>query len=500
MVDPSPQQAPTAPAAVQDAAEKTGVAQQDADGPKPTSGSPAAGSAPAGNETAAAKPENRPAAPKTVDLSEKAAAAAKGDKKPPQAAKTADTPDKNPAAKNDKKTPQSAKTADSSDSDPANKGKNGTAKNGTEQATSGEPPAVTAAPQTVSVLPSPGSTELLRHARWQRVRRLIIRATLLVLVPTLLSALYFGLVASDEYESTVTFMVQAEEPPATNAASEAVTDSPGSSSSSSRSGLALRGSHTAKSGTSAVPNQAVLAYMTSRDLVARVDKKHHLFEHYRQPKVDWISRLSPRATQEASYQYLRGKLAVDTDEASSLVTLRLKAYDGRIAHQLTKGILTELERSISTWTKRQRRFRVDAARVSVEHASQNLSTLQRQLNALTNAEEATTGNAVGVKPRPTSAKPGHSASGNGESAVSSLRQQVLRAELASSQAQYELAYSELLLSRPTHRIVVITGPSLPDAPSYPQRGRSILTTFLLCLLTMGTLQLIIAAIREHVQV
>jgi capsule polysaccharide export protein KpsE/RkpR len=102
-----------------------------------------------------------------------------------------------------------------------------------------------------------------RELRRRRLRRIAITSGIFVLLPTLLAVVYYGLLASRQYQS------------------EAVLTLP-----NDPRGLDL-----------------VRQHMLSRAALSDLDRDHGLLSHYQDSDIDWWSRLSAGAGNEKAYDY-----------------------------------------------------------------------------------------------------------------------------------------------------------------------------------------------------
>jgi capsule polysaccharide export protein KpsE/RkpR len=179
---------------------------------------------------------------------------------------------------------------------------------------------------------SKGDTKkTIRDLRRSRARGLLGRFMAVVLLPTLLSAIYFALVASPQFESTALFTVQ---------------------SSDSRQGLSLDTFLGAVPGVgSSRDTLAARDFILSRDMLAELDAQNGLVEHYRRSDVDWWARLSGDASFEDAFEYYQDNIRIEHDSNSDVLTLRVRAFGSETAHAFSKTILDHTERVINRLSK-----------------------------------------------------------------------------------------------------------------------------------------------------
>lgn len=363
--------------------------------------------------------------------------------------------------------------------------------------------------------------------RKQRSRRLIRRLAVFVVLPTALAAVYFGLIASPQYESVTTFSVQ---------------------SSDSRTMMGMEGFLAGlTSGRGGNDVMAVRDYVLSRDMLARLDKEHGFIKHYKDPRQDWVSRLKNSASFEEAYLYYGHKVYAEYDTTSGSISVKVRAFDAASAQKFTKSILAYSEEMVNKMSDRERRDRTAYAESDVERAEKRLTQARQALVAL-QKEHAdfnpmqTASASMEIRSR----LEGELAKARAEvmqrkafmqadapqvlaaeEVVKSLSAQVsnenrrlvdprkpdgLGSTLADfeaamvekefSQKAYQSAMANMEVARADadrqHRyLALVATPSLPDQTTYPHRGRSIFTAFILSFLLMGVGSMVSAAVREH---
>lgn len=386
----------------------------------------------------------------------------------------------------------------------------------------------------VSPLPSAekapaGSTKAHAQAlRKQRGQRLALRMSLFVALPTLLAAVYFGAVASEQFESYAIFNVQSSEL-RPSFGMEGLLAGLASSSGAGHDALAVRD------------------FVLSRDMLARLDKEQGFVAHYKNRRIDWLSRLRSDATFEESYEYFGHKVYVDYDQASGALTVRVRAFDAAQAAKLSAAVLSYSEEMVNKLSERERRDRTAYAEADVAKAEQRLRRAREEIVALQQKhgdinplqtataamtirtqlegelakaraelmqlksfmrDDAPQVRSASEKVKSLSAQ----VSGESKRLVDPTKGSGLNASLVDfeaamvekefAQKAYESAMATLEVSRADadrqHRYVaVIASPSKPDESTYPHRVRSVLAAFVVSFLLFGIGTLSLAAVREH---
>jgi capsular polysaccharide transport system permease protein len=376
--------------------------------------------------------------------------------------------------------------------------------------------------------PGVGSAKAQAQAlRKKRSRRLLQRLLLFVVLPTSLASIYFGLVASPQYESYALFNV-------TSSDSRPMVGMEGL-----LAGIASGGGH----------NDALTIrdFVLSRDMLLKLDKDHAFIQHYADPRQDWFSRLKSGATFEEAYLFFAKRVYADYEQASGSVTVHVRAFSPEKAELFTRSILTYSEEMVNRLSDRERHDRMARAEQDLKRAEerlsrarQNLVKLQRDhsdfspLDTAHSAMEVRTkleGELVKARAELMQRKAVMQSNAPqvlaAEAVVASISAQIaaenrrlvdpgkpegLGSSLADfeagmvekelSQKFYQSAMTNLELARADaerqHRyLTVIAAPSRPDSSTYPHRVRGILTAFVLSFLLLGIGSLIGAAVREH---
>ncbi|MBV7387556.1 capsule biosynthesis protein [Pasteurellaceae bacterium TAE3-ERU1] len=359
---------------------------------------------------------------------------------------------------------------------------------------------------------------------WQKFKPLF---WLTVIIPTLFSAVYFSLWASDVYVSESSFVVR-----------------------SSRSQASLSGFGALLQSIGFARSQddtfTVQAFMRSRTALADLQKVLPVRQFYTE-KGDLFSRFAPfgfDTEEESFYHYFQKQESIGLDPASGIATLSIKAFSAEDAQRINKELLKQGEQLINQLNERAKRDTVKFAQQTVEEAEKNvnmsaqalreyrvkngifdvksqselmltlISKLQDELIAiqtqLDQVRSITPNNpqVKTLKSREASikreiAQQMQSVLGGDGSIVNqtaeyqrlmldnTLAQQQLTSALTSLQsAKNEAERQQLYLE-------VISQPSKPDLALLPQRLYNILSTLIIGLILYGVLSLLIASIREH---
>ncbi len=373
----------------------------------------------------------------------------------------------------------------------------------------------------------PSAEVAIRALRHRRAKRLAAKLSAFVLLPTLVAAGYYAFWASDAYESVALFSIQAAEQRPSMAMESLI-------------GIA---------GVSAAGRDTLAArdYVLSREMLDVLDERVQLLDHYRSSSLDFFSRLATDASREEAYEYYLDRVQLSFDSNSSVLTLRVRAYDAEMAHRVADTILKACEDKVNRLSEKARQDQIRYAQSDVEKAEKRLAESRQRLvevqqkygefspadtaqAALTirteletelaraRAQYATLSSymaknspqvvAAQEKVKSLSAQ----AVGETRRLVNPKQEQGLNRsfiEFESVQVEkefatqaYQSALSSLELARAEaarqHRYLApIASPSKPDEATFPRRILLVFTTFITSLVLFGIGSLGIAAIKEH---
>ncbi len=181
-----------------------------------------------------------------------------------------------------------------------------------------------------------------------------------VAVPTLVAAIYFGLVAADRYVAQARLVVNAENE-ATGAA---------------LSGLigGLTGGGQASS-----QGQLLVTFVQSHALLAELEKQTDVAAIYRHSDADWLSRLAESAKFEDRYEYLSEMVSIEWDGHSRVVNISVQAFSPDDAKRLLDTIVQISERQLNAISLRQQADSMRFAREELARAEGRLSKARMAL-------------------------------------------------------------------------------------------------------------------------
>jgi capsular polysaccharide transport system permease protein len=193
---------------------------------------------------------------------------------------------------------------------------------------------------------------------------------LCVVVPSLSYLFYGAFIASNEYVAEARLTVRASQ-------EQKVQGMDASS---------IIGKITGGSSKSTVQDAfIVLNYIKSRAIVADLGGRDYLEKIYSRGEADFVSRLSKGADLEELWEYWKGKVKVNLDTMSGIVTLQVQAYTPEDAMKTAQGILDLSEHLVNSVSKRSRSDAVERAEAEVKLSAQKLVQARQQLADFRNA-------------------------------------------------------------------------------------------------------------------
>jgi len=350
---------------------------------------------------------------------------------------------------------------------------------------------------------------------------------LTVVLPTFLSSIYFGAIASDIYTSESRFVVRSAD-----------------KAQPSGLGVLLTGVGFSKSNDA---TSTVEEYLTSRDALKELDRAGALREAFSSSKASPLDRFGGPvwgSSREHLYKFYLGKVAVSRDETTGVTTLTVNAFSPEHARMINRQLLEISEDLVNRVSARGRNDLIAFAEAEVGDAKrkvqassnalsayrnrvrvvdperqaavqmQMISKLQDQListRAQLNQLQIYTPQSPQLSPtrdrvnwlsREINAELSKVA-GDKQSlagATAKYQQLVLESKVAEQQLAGALASLQDARNEARRKqayIERISEPSLSDYPAAPRRLRGVLATFVLGLIAWGIARMLMAGIKEH---
>lgn len=212
-----------------------------------------------------------------------------------------------------------------------------------------------------------GSTGSAKPGRWSRLPWPFL---LIVVLPSVLSAIYLLLIASPQYVSEARFVVR--------------TASGGGGASTL--GVALQGVGLAPAQTDAF---AIHEYVGSTDAVNDLNRRYDLATIWGRKGADALSRyprLGESTTQEGLQKAMKRFVVIGYDSTTGISTLKVNAFRPDDAQKLAGAILDSGEQLVNSLNKRSARNAVAEASESKARAEERLASIQAQLTSFRTRE------------------------------------------------------------------------------------------------------------------
>ena len=392
-----------------------------------------------------------------------------------------------------------------------------------------EAAAAAAATKPRGVQPKPRKVGRQRKRKWATIFSFV----LLVIVPTVLGGLYFGMVATDRYATGASFVVRKLEQSAAPDMLSSVT------------GFASSNSTTSDS-------YVIRNFLISPDLLRRLDEELDLREVYAAPGVDPLSRFDATRPFEDFVKYWPRRMKTSYDNTTGIVTFEVQAYDPETAVTLADTVLSATEQLVNALSEAARRDAVKFATSEVERAEEQLRKVQadlREFRSVSGSIDLTTNARLdaelvaGLEERLTELKTriavlaqqvspdapslkqmrteasaleaellarraavgGSNTSGDGSSTAEALANyEALQLEQTFAQQRFASALASLESARidadrQQRYLAVFSRPALPEDAIYPLRVRDTFLIAVSAFLIWAVGSLLVASVRDHMR-
>lgn len=288
-------------------------------------------------------------------------------------------------------------------------------------------------------------------------------------------------------------------------------------------------------------------YILSYDMLDYLDKKLNLKKMYQNKKIDFIQRLSSDASHEDFLKYYKRHIVdVKYDDISSILTIKVYAFNPDDAKKINEAILEQCERYINGVSHKIAKEQMNFIEEELSYASQKMqvsknklikfqntykvidptqeaqaaATLVAQLETQLASQEAQLKNLLtylseesfqvqALKNQIKALKEQIEVEkskivGGGDTKLNKIAAEYLNLKLDVdfSTDVYKATLSALETtrvdaSRKLKNLVIIASPNLPDEALYPKKTYNLSLATLLLLIFYGILKIIIGVIKEH---
>lgn len=360
-----------------------------------------------------------------------------------------------------------------------------------------------------------------------RVKKIKPLFHVLVTAPTLVSTVYFGVIASDVYVSESTFVVR-------SANSQSTLNTMGGLLSSVGVGKSVDDVYN------------VQTFISSRAALNILEKNLNVKDFY-SDYGDWFNRFNTfglNNSNESFYQYFRDKVNMYIDSVSGIATLRVESFLPEQGYLINSQLIKIAEDRVNELNQRARRDAIKFAQENVNRArdysiqtakelmdfriQNGLFDVNSQTKSLLTAIETLQTQVINIQAQIIQLK--ESAPESAQIASLESRKTALEAEIAEQMQKIVGSDASLVVknvefqrlnlentialqqltssitslqaaqdeaSRKQLYLEVISPASKPDLAELPNRFYNILATLIIGLLLYGLTSLILASIREH---
>lgn len=354
----------------------------------------------------------------------------------------------------------------------------------------------------------------------------LILKILPVLAPTLVAALYYGLIATPRYVATASFVVRGTEAPK----------------------IDMVGALTGISGQAqSIEDSYILKeFLNSPDFLAGLRKTLPLDAMFRPDGADIFSRLHDDATLEELRDYWQRRVRLNVEKATGIVTLEANAFTPEDALKLATTVVSAGEERLNELSSRSRADTLKIAEEEMAGSIKTLAAVRHDLTAFRTqhaiidpdktaqarqgiadklGEElvAKTVERASLLTYMQPSSPQVSAldkridslkemiAAENEKSLKMLMSQDLMDQYGQLTIDLEVAEKNYIAAtqfletarldglRQRRYLSVFAAPRLPEEATEPERLKGVATVFLFALLLWGIGQLVMATIREHRQ-
>jgi len=208
---------------------------------------------------------------------------------------------------------------------------------------------------------------LVNEERLHRRRSLgEVSFAIVVVLPIALAALYYLVIAADQYVAEFRFSLRAADPP------RPVTPWPFDTS-----GAALPAQS---------DSQIVVQYIGSRAIIDELDKRLPLRTIFASPAADWWARFDNSAPVETLVKYWRQQVDAFYEPSNGTVTVRVRAFSPQESLQLAQAIVGAAEHLVNELSARARHDVLQHAQEDVAQAETRLKSALDRIRDFRNRE------------------------------------------------------------------------------------------------------------------
>lgn len=190
---------------------------------------------------------------------------------------------------------------------------------------------------------------------------------LLFLLPTLATAGYFYLIASDRFITEARFALR----PALGNVDKVQSEDTGNNSSLAKQMVAQ-------------DTLITTGYIGSRQMIETMERQMPLREMFSRDSIDFFSRMSADEPIELFMRYWHKRVSATVDSNGGIVSLKVAAFDPEESYRLARAILDESERMVNELSLKARNAALAESTRELKNAEKRLVTVQHAMRDLRN--------------------------------------------------------------------------------------------------------------------
>lgn len=189
---------------------------------------------------------------------------------------------------------------------------------------------------------------------------------LIFLLPTVVTAGYFYLIASDRYVTEARFALR----PALGSVDKVQNDETGANSLSRQ--------------MIAQDTLITTGYIASRQMIETLEREMPLREMFSREGIDFLSRFDASEPIEQFMRYWHKRVTTSVDPNGGIIVLKVAAFDAEESYKLARAILDESERMVNDLSLKARQVALTESNRELKNAEERLVTVQRAMRDLRN--------------------------------------------------------------------------------------------------------------------
>ncbi|WP_375457564.1 capsule biosynthesis protein [uncultured Enterovirga sp.] len=206
-----------------------------------------------------------------------------------------------------------------------------------------------------------------------------------VLVPAIVAAIYFALLATSQYSAEMRFVIRQGAQDTGRSLMSSVGGVSGAGGSAAGGALAVAAGG-GSSGTAAEDAHIVTSYIHSRAMIDDISKVVNLREIFRRPEADFYARLGQDVTADELLTYWTKMTTTAIEGTSAIVTVIVRAFRPEDAVLLAEAVQRLSEKLVNDISARARRDTLQRATDEVARAQGLMTEALRELERYRNAE------------------------------------------------------------------------------------------------------------------